>query len=80
MPEHRALSDEQIGDDVRQCLAADPHLDASTVEIGDRDRVVVLTGSIKSRTVMRYVEGLVPKAPGARDLQSICGSSPGRAC
>jgi hypothetical protein len=39
MPEHRALSDEQIGDDVRQCLAADPHLDASTVEIGDRDRV-----------------------------------------
>ena len=68
MPEHRPPSDEQIRDDVRQRLAADPHLDASMVEVGVRDGVVVLTGSIKSRTVMRYVEDLVRKAPGAATL------------
>jgi osmotically-inducible protein OsmY len=69
MPERCPPSDEQIRDDVRQRLAADPHLDASTVEVGVRDGAVVLTGSIKSRTVMRYVEDLVRKTPGVRDVQ-----------
>jgi osmotically-inducible protein OsmY len=69
-PKGYQRSDARIIEDVCERLTEDPHVDASDIEVDVVNSEVMLTGSIKSRIVKRYVEDLVESVSGVRHVQN----------
>lgn len=63
-------SDERIREDVLDLLTADPHLDATSIEVGVLDGVVVLSGRVPDRFQKRRAEADADAMSGVRDVDN----------
>lgn len=69
-PRNYRRSDERITDDVCTCLAMDPELDPSELEVRVEDGEVTLTGFVSDRTAKRRAEDLAETCSGVRDIHN----------
>ncbi len=69
-PKGYTRSDDRIKEDISDRLSDDMHIDASEIEVGVRDGVVSLTGSVESREVKHRAEDLVESISGVCDIEN----------
>jgi hypothetical protein len=69
-PRGYARSDQRMQEDICERITDDPHVDASDIDIKVEDGVVTLSGSIESRWMKYYLEDLVDRCPGVKDIRN----------
>ena len=69
-PKGYRRSDERIREDINDLLTADPHIDASDVEVRVASGVVTLSGIIEDRAAKRYAEDLAERVVGVDDVNN----------
>lgn len=67
-PKGYKRSDERIKEDVCECLASAPRIDASEIEVNVKDCCVNLSGTVNSRQAKREAEMLVENLNGVEDV------------
>jgi hypothetical protein len=63
-------SDERIREDINDLLTADPHIDASDIEVRVTSGVVALSGIVEDRAAKRYAEDLAEDVLGVDDVNN----------
>ena len=63
----------KIIEDACEILARDKYLDASNIQVGLHDRVLVLRGEVFSRSDKKRAEALVENIPGIMDVANYLG-------
>lgn len=63
-------SDENIREQVCDCLERDHHIDASDIEVTVNDGVVTLSGKVEHRTTKRHAEDIIENLPGVKDIRN----------
>lgn len=66
-------SDDRLCDDVVRALTADPHVDATDIEVDVEDGVVTLRGQVGSRAERRRAEETAEAQPGVEAVQMQLG-------
>jgi hypothetical protein len=69
-PKGYQRSDDRIREDIHERLTDDAMLDASEIEVEVRNREVILTGSVRSRTEKRRAEDVVESVTGVAHVQN----------
>ena len=69
-PKGYRRSDERIREDVNDLLTADPHIDASDIEVLVAHGVVTLSGVVEDRAAKRYAEDLAEDVMGVDDVNN----------
>ena len=69
-PKGYVRSDGRIREDVCDCLADDPHLDASAIEVQVESGDVMLSGTVDSRRASRHAQDLAERPRGVRNVHS----------
>ncbi|MBJ6126808.1 BON domain-containing protein [Microvirga splendida] len=69
-PRNYRRSDERILDEVAHRLTDDPHVDASDIEIGVKDREVMLSGRVTTRFEKRRAEDIAEAVSGVTHVQN----------
>jgi hypothetical protein len=69
-PKGYRRSDERIREDINDRLTADPHLDASDIDVRVANGIVTLTGNVEHRPAKRYAEDLVEGVIGVDDVNN----------
>lgn len=63
-------SDERIREDLNDLLTADPHIDASDIEVRVANGIVTLSGLVEDRASKRYAEDLAEDVRGVDDINN----------
>jgi hypothetical protein len=69
-PKGYKRSDQQLIDDASQRLERDGHIDATDIEVGAEDGVIVLRGTVPDRRTKRLAEECVESVYGVRDVMN----------
>ncbi|MCQ4165591.1 BON domain-containing protein [Tahibacter harae] len=69
-PRGYVRSDERVREDVSECLAEDPYVDASNIDVVVREGVVTLSGSIAQRRLKHRAEDLAGACRGVREVDN----------
>jgi hypothetical protein len=69
-PKGYQRSDDRLREDIHERLTDDATLDASEIEVEVKNREVILTGSVRSRTEKRRAEDLVEGVTGVAHVQN----------
>ena len=69
-PKGYQRSDDRIREDIHERLTDDAMLDASEIEVEVKNREVILTGSVRSRTEKRRAEDLMEGVTGVAHVQN----------
>jgi hypothetical protein len=69
-PKSYQRADEVIKDEICHRLTEDAFLDASSIEVEVKDRVVTLKGSLATRREKRHAEDVADRAKGVRDVRN----------
>jgi hypothetical protein len=76
-PKGYARSDERLKEDISDRLMRDFEVDASDINLEVRNGAVTLTGSVVNRQTKHYVEDLVERCIGVRDIDNRLTVRPG---
>ncbi len=69
-PKGHHRSDERIREDICDGLARNRYVDAREIEVGVKDGIVTLSGSVKDRLQKKIAEGVVDIVSGVLDVQN----------
>ena len=69
-PKGYRRSDERIREDINDRLTADPHVDATEIEVRVANGVVTLTGVVEDRATKRFAEDLAEDVMGVDDVNN----------
>lgn len=75
-PKNYVRTDERLRDDIAERLTADPHIDASDIDITVQEGRVTLTGTVDRRQTRYRVEDLVDRCHGVREIDNRLGIGP----
>lgn len=69
-PRGYTRSDERLCEDINERLTDDDHVDASDISIKVKDGEVTLTGEVRERRLKHYIEDLVERCHGVREIRN----------
>ncbi|MBT1707208.1 BON domain-containing protein [Fulvivirgaceae bacterium PWU5] len=69
-PRNYRRSDDRIVEDVSECLADDPYVDASGIAVEVKLGEVVLSGTVPDRMMKRRAEDIVEAVPGVLQVEN----------
>lgn len=69
-PRGYTRSDERLCEDINERLTDDDHVDASNISIQVKDGEVTLSGEVPERRLKHYVEDLVERCHGVREIRN----------